>query len=177
MKTKLHFLFIMLALLVEARQGKAQGMQFFRISGPAATSITAFNSDGTLIWSNAQPNATYTVQTATSLPAGTNWVDYVQLPVTNGINANLIFSFNPPAGMVLIPAGSFTMGDTLDGETDAVPISVSVSAMFMDKNLVSYSQWLTIFNWATTNGYSFDNTGTGKATNQPVSVVNWYDSV
>jgi formylglycine-generating enzyme required for sulfatase activity len=43
-------------------------------------------------------------------------------------------------GMALIPAGSFTMGDTLDGEPDAVPtVSVTVSAFYMDTNLVSYS--------------------------------------
>ena len=28
------------------------------------------------------------------------------------------------SGMALIPAGSFTMGDTLDGETDAIPTNV-----------------------------------------------------
>jgi len=27
-----------------------------------------------------------------------------------------------PSGMALIPAGSFTMGDTLDGESDAIPM-------------------------------------------------------
>jgi hypothetical protein len=42
-------------------------------------------------------------------------------------------------GMVLIPAGSFTMGDNLDGDSDAVPIGVTVSAFYMDTNLVSYS--------------------------------------
>jgi serine protease len=40
---------------------------------------------------------------------------------------------NPPTsstnGMVLIPAGSFTMGDTLDGDSDAIPTSVYVSAI------------------------------------------------
>ena len=46
----------------------------------------------------------------------------------------------PPNGMALIPAGVFTMGDTLNGEGDAIPISVTVSAFYMDTNLVSYSQ-------------------------------------
>ena len=41
----------------------AQGAQFFRISGPAATTITAFNPDGTLVWSNALSGTNYTVQT------------------------------------------------------------------------------------------------------------------
>jgi hypothetical protein len=48
-------------LYVGINQAAAQGAQFFRISGPTATTITAFNLDGTLVWSNARPGATYTV--------------------------------------------------------------------------------------------------------------------
>src|ERR1035438_9953095 len=109
----------------------AQDARFFRISGPAATEITAFRPDGTLVWSNALAGTNYTVQTVAALPGGTNWVDYVQLPVTSRVNTNLIFSFNPPAGMALIPAGVFTMGDTLDGgvpDYDNYPTNVYVSA-------------------------------------------------
>jgi formylglycine-generating enzyme required for sulfatase activity len=81
--------------------------------------------------------------------------------------------------MALIPAGSFTMGDTTDGnqDGDAAPISVTVSAFYMDVNLVSYSQWQTVYNWATSHGYGFDNAGAGKAANQPVQTVDWYDTV
>ena len=50
-----------------------------------------------------------------------------------------------PQGMVLIPAGSFTMGDTLDGLTDAIPTNISVSAFYMDTNPVSYSFWQTVY--------------------------------
>ena len=80
--------------------------------------------------------------------------------------------------MVLIPAGSFGMGDTLDGESDAIPtVSVSVSAFYMDINLVSYGQWQSIYSWATNHGYSFDDPGAGRATNQPVQTVSWFDCV
>ncbi len=84
---------------------------------------------------------------------------------------------NTPGGMALIPAGSFTMGDTLDGESDAIPTNVYVSAFYMDTNLVSYSQWQAVYNWATTNGYGFDHAGSGKAANNPVQTVNWWDVV
>src|ERR1019366_1238886 len=80
-------------------------------------------------------------------------------------------------GMALIPAGSFTMGDTLDGESDAIPTTVYVSAFYMDTNLVSYSQWQTVYNWATSHGYSFVNAGAGKAANHPVLTIDWYDCV
>src|ERR1019366_3357331 len=84
---------------------------------------------------------------------------------------------SPLSGMVLIPAGSFTMGDTLDGESDAIPISVTVSAFYMDTNLVSYSQWQSIYSWATSHGYGFFNAGAGKAANHPVQTVGWFDVV
>jgi formylglycine-generating enzyme required for sulfatase activity len=80
-------------------------------------------------------------------------VDYVQLPVTQAVNTNLLIDFNPPAGMTLIPAGVFTMGDTLDGETDAIPVTnVNVSAFYMDVNLVSLSQWQSVYAYATNHG-------------------------
>jgi formylglycine-generating enzyme required for sulfatase activity len=80
--------------------------------------------------------------------------------------------------MALIPAGGFTMGDTLDGESDAIPtVTVTVSAFYMDVNLVSYSQWQSVYLWAASHGYAFDDAGSGKAANHPVQTVNWYDCV
>jgi formylglycine-generating enzyme required for sulfatase activity len=177
---------ILLPLALFTNTAAAQDARFFRISGPAATTIIAFNPDGTLVWSNAQPGATYTIQTATSLDP--NWVDYVQLPVIRVVNTNLIFAFNPPAGMALIPAGMFTIGNYLiignlitnDPDVnieDAVPTNVTVSAFYMDVNLVSYGQWQTVYSYATSNGYGFDNAGSGQAANYPVQTVNWYDCV
>jgi formylglycine-generating enzyme required for sulfatase activity len=83
----------------------------------------------------------------------------------------------PPPGMVLIPAGAFTMGDSLDGLTNAVPISTTVSAFYLDVNLVSWSQWQSVYYWATNHGYGFVNVGAGKAANHPVQTVDWYDCV
>jgi len=80
-------------------------------------------------------------------------------------------------GMVMIPAGSYIRGDNLDSESDAPVYQVFVNPFLMDSNLVSYSQWQTVYNWATNNGYSFDNPGYGKAANHPVVNINWYDAV
>ena len=82
-----------------------------------------------------------------------------------------------PSGMVLIPAGSFTMGDTLDGTFDAVPVAANISAFYMEVNLVSLSQWQSFYFWATNHGYGFANAGAGKAANHPVETVDWYDCV
>jgi formylglycine-generating enzyme len=177
MKTKLNSLFIGLALLAGVHLAAARGAQFFRIVGPTVTTITAFHPDGTLVWSNATPGATYTVQTVTALPGGTNWVDYVKISTTNPVSTNLLIAFNPPAGMALIPAGTFTMGDTLDGEYDAIPTNVNVSAFYMDVNLVSSNQWRSVYVYATSHGYGFVHAGMGKAANHPVETVDWYDVV
>ena len=157
----------------------AQAARFFRISGPATTTITAMRADGTLVWSNALAGTNYIVQTVTTLPGEPNWVDYVQLPVTNRVNTNLLISFYPPAGMALIPAGSFTMGDTFsEGLPNELPLhSVFVSAFYMDKYDVTHALWQQVYDWAVAHGYSFDNAGSGKGADHPVQTIDWYDCV
>jgi len=172
-----YFFIAVLAGLAGVHPADAQGQRFLRVSGPAATKITAFRPDGTLVWSNALAGQRYTIQTVTSLPGGTNWVDYLQLDVTTSVNTNRLIDFNPPAGMMLVPAGVFGMGDTLDGEYDAVPTNVTVSAFYMDVNLVSYSQWQTVNAYAMNHGYGFDHAGAGVGMNHPVQTVDWYDVV
>jgi len=86
------------------------------------------------------------------------------------------------AGMVLIPAGTFTMGNVIgtgsDSDiTDAAPVTTNVSAFYMDANLVSGSQWQALYTLAKNYGYAFGNEGKLKAPNNPVHTVNWFDCV
>ena len=86
----------------------------------------------------------------------------------------------PPLGMVLIPAGAFTMGNSIAADTDivnAATVTTTVSAFYMDVNLVSWSQWQPVYYWAVSHFYSFENVGAGKAPNHPVQTVDWYDTV
>ena len=101
------------------------------------------------------------------------------ITVTNGLPQRFfrLLYTNAPSGMALIPAGSFTMGDTLDGEADAVPTNIYVSAFYMDTNLVSSNQWSQVYSYALGQGYTFVNVGSGKATNYPVQGLDWYDCV
>jgi formylglycine-generating enzyme required for sulfatase activity len=81
-----------------------------------------------------------------------------------------------PAGMVLIPAGKFAMGDNLDSENIALPVHTDqVSAFYMDKYEVSKGLWDKVYRWATSHGYSFDNLGEAEAPNLPVQMVSWFD--
>jgi formylglycine-generating enzyme required for sulfatase activity len=83
--------------------------------------------------------------------------------------------------MVLIPAGSFSMGNCMDpseGRSNELPLhTVHVSAFYMDKYEVTKAQWDGVYQWAVTHGYSFDNAGSGKAPNHPVQSIHWYDMV
>jgi formylglycine-generating enzyme required for sulfatase activity len=90
-----------------------------------------------------------------------------------------------PSGMALIPAGSFTMGNTFspsEGYSAELPLhTVYVSAFYMDKYDVTKAQWDSVYQWATNRPvevrYSFDNVGSGKAANHPVQTIDWYDMV
>ena len=83
----------------------------------------------------------------------------------------------PPAGFSLIPAGVFTMGDPLDGLTDAPVHTVNVSAFYMQKKGVTKAEWDAVRAWGLTHGYTDLGAGAGKAANHPVQMVSWYDVV
>jgi len=106
-----------------------------------------------------------------------------QIPISfyraMGMSTNTPLDTNAPNGMALIPAGSFMMGDTF-GEGDGFDLSlhtVQVSAFYMDKTEVTKGLWNEVMTWAAAHGYSFNNTGSGKAPNHPVHTVDWWDAV
>jgi len=190
MKTNLKHLLLTLALLASIHQAAAQ-----------APIISSFSQNGLLVCANLQTGTVASVEWASSLsgPWQTNWAGLDTVTVnTNGtisVSVPMFYrvrgvaqSNNPTFtadGMALIPAGSFTMGNLIiNGSTitndpdltDAIPTNVTVSAFYMDTNLVSYSKWQSVYNWATTNGYGFYNTGSGSAA-YPVYGANWYDCV
>src|ERR1017187_4362962 len=180
MQAKLRSLFIMLALIAAVHPAPAQPTLWIAPAGRLSV----------LFWPTNAGN--YILQSSTNL-ASRNWLTFSNaVPVTVNSNFNitvtnssqamffrLYLDTNAPVdftGMILIPAGVFTMGDTLDGESDAVPTNVTVSAFYMDSNLVSYSTWQPVFAYATTSshGYGFYR-GSGKAANHPVQMIDWYD--
>ena len=61
--------------------------------------------------------------------------------------ASVLAQTNVPSGMALVPAGSFLMGDSVDGDSNAPTSTVYVSAFYMDTNLVSYALWQQIYQW------------------------------
>ena len=85
-----------------------------------------------------------------------------------------------PAVFSLIPAGSFQMGNAMAADTDITdaPIrTVTTSAFYMARNLVTKAAWDTVRTWGLANGYTDLSAGAGKASNHPVQTITWYDMV
>jgi len=84
-----------------------------------------------------------------------------------------------PDGFVLIPSGSFEMGDSFgDGLDFERPVhTVSVSAFYVGKTEVTKAQWDSVRGWAVGNGYADLYPGDGKGSDHPVNGVSWYDVV
>ena len=75
----------------------------------------------------------------------------------------------------LVAAGSFTMGNNVTG--DGVEHVVYVSGFYSGKTEVTEGEWHTVKTWATAKGYAFDNQGSSKGNEYPVTNVNWLDAV
>jgi len=71
-----------------------------------------------------------------------------------------------PAGMIYIAGGRFRMGD--EGQADAKPHDVTVSAFFMDRTLVTQDQYEKAMD---------DNPSRWKGAGNPVEQVRWSDAV
>jgi sulfatase modifying factor 1 len=178
MKTKFHHCFIVLALFVGVHSAFGQVTNL---------GIAPAGRQSIIYWPVSTTN--YVLQTVTNL-ASTNWVTartafaVNTAEVTNAAPAGFfrLMPTTTTAGMALIPAGWFTMGDTLDGESEAIPTNIYVSAFVMDVNLVNYGLWTNVYAYAAGHGYSFDDPGAdgvygNTGTNYPVTAVNWYDCV
>jgi formylglycine-generating enzyme len=155
--------------------------------------ISSFGQNGQLVCGNLEPGSTASVEWASSVlgPWSNNWTGLESVTAdSNGmirVSVPMFYRVRgtpvPPLGMALIPAGSFTMGDTFnDGVggsgSPALPLhTVHVSTFYVDKYEVTKALWDEVRRWSATNGYSFNNPGSGKAANHPVQTVSWYDVV
>ena len=153
--------------------------------------ITLFQGNGNLAWTNAAiTNAIYRVEWAPS-PTGT-WQQSFQNIHTIDALSNKAFTVSvpmfyrvvmmtnqPPLGMVWIDGGDVVLGDTLGvGQAIEQPVHTNyVSGFWMSEMPVTKMLWDQVYIWSLTNGFNYDNIGSGKGTNHPVQNVNWYDCV
>jgi formylglycine-generating enzyme required for sulfatase activity len=145
--------------------GNFNTAQSITISCATSNATIRYTTDG----SEPDENSTaYTIpislsQTTTLKAKGykTGWYDS---PTTS---AQYNITFNP-AQMILVPAGTFTMGRTTGtGETDELPThAVTVSSFYIGKYEVTQAQWIEIMG---SNPAYF-----AEDHNRPVEMVNWY---
>ncbi len=175
----------------------AAGLCFAGLNQVAAQpnlTLLPSGNQSVLYWS-APPN-TYILQSVTNISA-TNWVSAGDAVPVNAVTVSNAapqrFFRLASAGavqtvpnMVYIPAGSFIMGDSTDGNLtgNAPTWNVYVSGFYMFFSDVTYERWQQYYNWATNpliaphgQTYNFDNAGTAYAGNHPVQTVNWFDCV
>jgi formylglycine-generating enzyme required for sulfatase activity len=145
--------------------------------------ITSFQGNGQLTWTNAvNSNALYRVEWAAQ--AGGPWYrTFDNIGSLDGLGATeftvvvpmfyrAVMATNPPpAGMIWIDGGDEVLGQN----GVATPIHTNfISGFWMDEMEVTKAKWDKVYQWAITNGYAFDNPGSGKTNNHPVQTVNWY---
>jgi len=100
--------------------------------------------------------------------------------------ASVTVAVSPPVitgEFVLIPAGSFQMGDAFsEGWVGERPVhTVNVSAFYMAKYETTKELWDSVRAWGLNNGYPDLRAGNGsdasKGANHPVHSISWYDMV
>lgn len=118
--------------------------------------------------------------TSSGLTASTSyWVRVINAAGSaNSTLATVVVTVIPvPADMELIPAGSFTMGDSLDGDINAPLVTVNLSVFYLGKHEVTKALWDEVRNWGLGNGYTDLGVGVAKARNHPVQTISWWDAV
>lgn len=76
---------------------------------------------------------------------------------------------SPVATMAFVPGGF--------GKPTGSSYEIYTSGFYMDKLEVSKTLWDSVYQWAITNGYTFDNPGTAYGSTHPINGISWYDAV
>jgi len=186
MKHTITWIIMALALGQQAFSTTSEKM-FYRIVAETNTAIIGWTAAQDLTWTNSATNITYAIQATSDLGNGlTSFWGAVE----TGLATNLIMTskvpkpetpFPPGNSTVLIPAGSYLMGnfyatDPLN-DYEYPPRPIYTRPFYMDSTEITKGKWDEVVNWATNKGYVFGDTATGTDTNYPVTSVSWYDCV
>ena len=165
--------------------------------GSVFQEIFEFGTRWFSVFWETQSNATYTLQESTELTSGL-WssvveniqgtggeVEYFEPPLGDAEFSDtkyyrVLGPPNPhvpvPAGMLLIPAGRFIMGDNSVGGDEGPEHSVTLSGFYLDQFEVTKGLWDEVVTWgiAYNNSYSDLPVGIGQGAFHPVVSINWY---
>ena len=137
----------------------------------SSSSNTTLVPNANIVFGGSEENRTVTVMPASD-QSGTATIT---VTVSDG-SLSTIGTFVltvVPTSMALIPQGSFTMGDSMDGMNDAPTSWVTLDAFHIGKYEVTKAEWDEVRTWGLSNGYTDLAAGSGKASNHPVQST-WY---
>jgi formylglycine-generating enzyme required for sulfatase activity len=169
-------------------QGSNTGTLAFTVSD-AQTAASSLKLSGSSRNTTLVPNANIVFggsgsnRTVTVTPVnGQSGTATITVAVSDGIliaSDTFLLTVNTavPSGMALIPQGAFTMGDSVDGDENALIRTVTLNAFYMGKYEVTKAEWDEVRTWGLSNGYADLWEGTGKASNHPVQDITWYHMV
>jgi formylglycine-generating enzyme required for sulfatase activity len=143
-----------------------------------SSSNTTLVPNANIVFGGSGANRTVTV-TPASNQSGTATITVTVSDGSLSTSDTFMLTVNPavPTDFALVPQGSFTMGDSLDGLSDAPTRTVTLDAFYMGKYEVTKAEWDEVRTWGLSNGYTDLAAGSGKASNHPVQTVSWYDIV
>jgi formylglycine-generating enzyme required for sulfatase activity len=143
-----------------------------------SSSNTTLVPNANIVFGGSGANRTVTVTPASS-QTGTATITVTVSDGSLSASDTFLLTVNSaaPTGFALIPQGAFTMGDSLDGLSDAPTRTVTLDAFYMGKYEVTKAEWDEVRTWGLSNGYTDLAAGSGKASNHPVQTITWYDMV
>jgi formylglycine-generating enzyme required for sulfatase activity len=140
-----------------------------------SSSNTTLVPNANIVFGGSGANRTVTVTPASS-QTGTATITVTVSDGSLSASDTFLLTVNSaaPTGFALIPQGAFTMGDSLDGLSDAPTRTVTLDAFYMGKYEVTKAEWDEVRTWGLSNGYTDLAAGSGKASNHPVHSITWY---
>jgi formylglycine-generating enzyme required for sulfatase activity len=140
-----------------------------------SSSNTTLVPNANIVFGGSGANRTVTVTPASS-QTGTATITVTVSDGSLSASDTFLLTVNSavPTGFALIPQGAFTMGDSLDGLSDAPTRTVTLDAFYMGKYEVTKAEWDEVRTWGLSNGYTDLAAGSGKASNHPVQTITWY---
>jgi formylglycine-generating enzyme required for sulfatase activity len=140
-----------------------------------SSSNTTLVPNANIVFGGSGANRTVTVTPASS-QTGTATITVTVSDGSLTASDTFLLTVNSaaPTGFALIPQGAFTMGDSLDGDSNAPTRTVTLDAFYMGKYEVTKAEWDEVRTWGLSNGYTDLAAGSGKASNHPVHSITWY---
>jgi formylglycine-generating enzyme required for sulfatase activity len=148
----MHFHISVALILFGWTSSLPASQHFYRVVATNATTLSGFTRDGVLNWTSSSTGGVFVVERNDSL-APAQWLPYLRGVHASHSQSWKVHHFTPPAGMMFIPGGRFTMGDVLNDHVNAKPVhGVDLNPYFLSRYEVSNAAMRQVLQWAYDQG-------------------------